>query len=271
MSDRCRWIIAGLLGLVLCPGLASQAPIHDCDRLAANPDDEEKVVDGIDWDLLDPDQAIPACEAAIRDNPGVLRFQFQLARASLKAETHNVGIPILIRLSDMGYVRATYALGLTYFEGEGVSRDYAKALRLYLVAARQGDRWAQNNLGYMYDEGYGVPEDDTEAVKWYRRAAEQGHARAQTNLGYMYDEGHGVSEDDVEAVKWYREAAEQGFAVAQNNLGFMYDDGRGIPEDDVEAVKWYRKAAVQGHARAQNNLGAMYDDGHGSRRTMSRR
>ena len=49
--------------LSLVPAQA-QAPETECDRLAAHPWDPEKVTDGVDWEDLDADRAIPVCEAA---------------------------------------------------------------------------------------------------------------------------------------------------------------------------------------------------------------
>ena len=103
-------------------------------------------------------------------------------------------------------------------------------------AAEQGNADAQYNLGGMYADGEGVTQDYAEAVRWYRQAAEQGLASAQYNLGGMYTIGDGVPEDDAEAVRWYRKAAEQEHASAQYNLGVMYTIGDGVPEDDAEAV-----------------------------------
>ena len=99
------------------------------------------------------------------------------------------------------------------------SGDYAKAVKMFRLAADQGIAPAQSNLGIMYAEGQGVPQDYSEAVKWYRLAADQGDATAQSNLGLMYAEGRGVTQDYAEAVKWYRLAADQGHAGAQFSLG----------------------------------------------------
>ena len=112
--------------------------------------------------------------------------------------------------------------------------DYAEAVKLFLLAAQQGDASSQYNLGVMssyYHPGWRtnvLPRDDVEAVRWYRLAAEQGHALAQHNLGLMYANGEGVPQDYVEVVRWYRLAAEQGLARAQNNLGVMYVKGEGV-------------------------------------------
>ena len=123
-----------------------------------------------------------------------------------------------------------------------------------LERAKAGDAIAQLALGRMYFHGDGVTQDYAQALKWWRSPAEQGHAEAQSGLGVMYATGQGVEQDYAEAVKWSRKAAEQGDARAQSNLGVMYECGDGVKQDYAEAVKWYRKAAEQGDARGQDLL-----------------
>ena len=77
---------------------------------------------------------------------------------------------------------------------------------------------SQLNLGNCYYNGDGVTQDYAEAVKWYHKAAEQGYAPAQCTLGYCYAYGEGVTKSITEAVKWYRKAAAQGFELAKENL-----------------------------------------------------
>ena len=57
------------------------------------------------------------------------------------------------------------------------------------VQAEQGHSKAQYNLGLLYYNGRGVRKDYKEAVKWYRRSAEQGHSKAQFNLALRYANG----------------------------------------------------------------------------------
>ena len=154
-------------------------------------------------------------------------------------------------------------LGEKYYNGDGVEKDYEKAVEYYEKAAELENAAAQNNLGLCYENGHGVLQDYKEAVKWYRKAAEQGNTVAQYNLGHCYANGIGVPRDHKEAVKWYRKAAEQGDTAAQNNLGGCYANGRGVPQDYKEAVKWYRKAAEQGDADAWYKLGVCYAHGCG--------
>ncbi len=56
--------------------------------------------------------------------------------------------------------------------------DYATALEEWLPLTEQGDAAAQISLGVMYEYGEGVTQDYAEAMKWYRLAAEQGDSNA---------------------------------------------------------------------------------------------
>lgn len=162
--------------------------------------------------------------------------------------------------------------------------DYATALRVYSVAAEQGNGPAQYILGWMYDHGEGVPQDYVAAAKWYRMAALQKEvlvtadgkdirAEAQYQLGFLYFQGHGVQQNFTEALKWFRTAAEAGEADAELWLGIVLrsDGGKAddfricpkCPADDAAALKWLRKAADQGVPEARSNLGFMYENGEG--------
>ena len=88
-------------------------------------------------------------------------------------------------------------------------------------AAEQGDASAQLALGLMYYQGTGVSQDYAQAIAWIRKAAEQGNLEAQTTLGMLYELGEGITHDYVQAAAWFRKAAEQGHASAQLSLGLL--------------------------------------------------
>ena len=73
--------------------------------------------------------------------------------------------------------------------GEGMARDYIRAVRLYCTAAAQGNVEAQYQLGWLYANGRGVPRDDALAAAWFQRAAEQDDAHARRMLALMDVEG----------------------------------------------------------------------------------
>ena len=85
-----------------------------------------------------------------------------------------------------------------------------EGLKLLMANADKGDAQAQFNLGLLYQRGDGVPKDYGKAVSWYRKSAEQGDPFGQLYFGICYAQGWGVVRDYGEAAKWYRLSAEQG-------------------------------------------------------------
>ena len=90
--------------------------------------------------------------------------------------------------------------------------------------AEQGNVYAQNNLGNRYSTGEGVTQNYAEAVRWYRLAAEQGHANAQNNLGGSYVTGEGVPKNNVRAYMWWSIAAAQGLEEARRSTDMVAND-----------------------------------------------
>ncbi|HMW54151.1 MAG TPA: transglycosylase SLT domain-containing protein [Accumulibacter sp.] len=71
--------------------------------------------------------------------------------------------------------------------GEGVPRDYARAVKLYCDGARMGDSEAQFSLGWMYANGRGVDRNDALAAYFFSLAAKQGHLQSQKMQRFVGD------------------------------------------------------------------------------------
>jgi hypothetical protein len=186
-------------------------------------------------------------------------------------------------LAEEGSAGAQHNLGVTYYKGQGVPRDYLEALKWFRKAAEQNYPEAQFNIGVMYEYGQGVATDDAEAGNWYYKAASQGLTDAQYRLGLMCEDESGADPAEIEveaardlaevaaaATDWYRLAAEQGHADAQFRLGQHYRysgpgaGGNSATEKDyAEAARWYREAAIRGHHSARFSLGTMLMNGEG--------
>lgn len=182
-----------------------------------------------------------------------------------------------------------------YYYGDGVAKDYLKALEYFEKAYDYGSGDAANMIGTMHKEGHGVSVNNENEFIWMKRAAELGSVSGQVNLANCYHEGRGTNQDYslarqwyttaadsgndyaateagkiameicyyVEAVKLFRQAAENGYADAQNRLGARYFNGQGVKKDKDEAMVWFTKAAEQGHIKAQCNVGECYYYGDG--------
>ena len=72
-----------------------------------------------------------------------------------------------------------------YEHGEGVTRNYAKAVDMYCQAAAAGSVDALYALGWMYANARGVAKDEGAASLIFEMAAQRGSAHARQLLVYM--------------------------------------------------------------------------------------
>ncbi|UVW27577.1 tetratricopeptide repeat protein [Massilia sp. H6] len=136
--------------------------------------------------------------------------------------------------------------------------NYALALKEIGPLARSGHADAQHLLGLMYYMGRGVARDYEQAFSWHYKAARQGKADAQYVVGAMYYTGNSVPQDQRHAVTWFRKAAEQGHGAAQHALGLMYRyQQAGMPLDKVLAYMLWNLAAASGNRNAAEQRAAI--------------
>jgi hypothetical protein len=138
------------------------------------------------------------------------------------------------------------------------AQHYDVALREITPLAKAGNADAQHLLGLMYYMGRGVKRDYKTALEWHRKAALQGKADAQYVVGAMYYTGNTVPQDQKTAVLWFRRAAEQGHADAQHALGLMYRyHVAGMPQDMVIAYMLWNLSSAGGNSNATDQRAAI--------------
>lgn len=195
------------------------APVTDCDKYAANSLDPQRKTAGVNFTQLNPSLAVPACESALQQFPNSARLSYQLARAYQRAGKFDAAATQYQSAMEHGSAFAEAGLGLLYMLGQGVRRDFSKAVSLFRESADKGVASAQNALGFVYAHGQGVTKDLEQSVTGYRKAAEQGVPNAQLNLGIAYEEGSGgVKQDFDQAAFWYGKAAAVGLEDARKRL-----------------------------------------------------
>lgn len=190
---------------------------------------------------------------------------------AIKANEQKDFRTVLSELIPMAESKDTFALstlGFMYETGEGVDRDYEKAMKYYRQAADLGLDVAQLNTGRMFSNGKGVTKNQDEAIKWYRMAADQGLSDAQFDLALALESG-GRIEDLMEAIPLYQKSADQGNFKAQVNLGLWYKNTNGVFQDDGKAFSLFKKAAEQGNTAGQFNLAEMYKNARGTSINLS--
>jgi WD40 repeat protein len=251
------------------PAAATRAPILDCDRLAADPNNPDSVVRDRDFEDVDHVKAVPACEEAARLYPQERRFAFQLARAHLFARQFDVAKPRLEALSRDGYAIATTYLGIALADSkkgslEGDAWAQTEAFRLIRQSADAGDALGAFFLAQFYAQGLGVAKDEAEALRWVRKAADAGSSMAMAYLAEQHETGKlGLTKSDAEAVTWLRKAADLGSTPSLYRLALMYREGLGVPRDETEAARLIQQADDRKKPKAMIDVGRRYGDGSG--------
>lgn len=157
-----------------------------------------------------------------------------------------------------GDTESMFALGnLFYFGTDGIKSDHQIAMSWYEKAAFRGVSKAtimRSRLGRGIDE-----------FRWLLLAAEQGDDYAQYEVGKTYYLGDRTRRDDAAAAKWFQMAAQKNNVGAIYFLGLMYRFGQAVPQDYKTAFTLFATAAEKGHRDARYELGRCYAEGEGSR------
>jgi TPR repeat protein len=109
-------------------------------------------------------------------------------------------------------------LGVSYFRGDAVAPDGAKARALFERACSAGSPDACNNLGAMREHAAaGNPERLFEAAQLYQQACDGGAALGCSNLGALYARGEGLDQNLDLARQLFSAACERGNDVGCGN------------------------------------------------------
>lgn len=168
-----------------------------------------------------------------------------------------------------------YNLGLFYYRGKPVERDYAKAEELFRQAASlNGEHYIA--LAEIYELGLGRDVNLGKAMEFYYRAAAEGNIGCWTrifNLKYVADhmadqildsEAYqdyqnylmeiSVNDNMDESMSYLRKSSRRGYIPAFMELSTYFMTPKYLNLDD--ALHWAETAAEKGYAPGMSNYGA---------------
>jgi TPR repeat protein len=105
---------------------------------------------------------------------------------------------------------AQASVAVSYEQGLGVPVDLIKAVEWYERAAAQGDDYSQTNLAKLYaTAGTAVKRDYAKAYRHGLQAAKQGNPTAQRNLGVMLlkEQGDDAKNNSAQILQWLNQLA----------------------------------------------------------------
>ncbi len=123
---------------------AATAPLSDCDRLAAHPEDPQRVAPGVERGQIDLPVAIAACERAAAAQGATPRFRYQLARLLFYANQNERAVAEMRRSADTGYPQAQFVFGTFITRGRpGAPTDVCLAESYWKRSAAGGRQAAR--------------------------------------------------------------------------------------------------------------------------------
>lgn len=166
-------------------------------------------------------------------------------------------------------VALRYKLGVMYFNGEEVERNYQKAFYWMDKAAAggYGDSNCRYYLGRMYEKGLGVKNDYVKARKFYDAASRAGNVKAKVKLADLYRRGLGCKKNPEGAMNLYIEAREMGSLDAKMGIADLYLNGEGVAKDEAQAFGLYTELAKKGNDKAKYSLAYCYQNGFGTEKS----
>lgn len=134
----------GLIVAALLAGASGAPPVSDCDRLAANPEDPDRIAPPVPQAAIDLPRAIAACEAAVARDPADARARYQLSRVLSYAGQSARGVAEMKRAADDGYRQAQFVYGLVIERKRpDAPADICVAEPYWLKSARAGRQAAR--------------------------------------------------------------------------------------------------------------------------------
>ncbi len=181
-----------------------------------------------------------------------------------------------------------YNKGLSYYNADGVKRDFEKALEFFLEAANAEYVPAMEKLGYMHEMGLGTSCNPETAGLWFSVAAQKGSSIARKyidGVGHLdeeavhsllpadavseYEQGmarfYGIREiqDYDLAFEHFSASAELACGRGYYGMGVCCLHGKGTEQDYKKAAQHFEKALELGCLDAADKLVLLYSGEYG--------
>lgn len=158
--------------------------------------------------------------------------QFKYGNHFLSGKSHNEALHWMLSASKQGVVEAMKSAADILCDGIGVNEDKEHAYRLYIEAAKKGNKESQ----FIVAEQAYHNKQYKEARFWYQKCDEG--VESKYKLGLLYENGLGTEKNNAKAESYYKKAAKSGHFKAQIKLCQILDE----KGNKKEAFHWWKIA-----------------------------
>ena len=228
---------------------------------------------------FDPDYQ-KLIEAEIIVPPAPQKNFYQLGQDAENSGDYNSAINFYLKARDEdNNADVNFRLGWCY---DSIN-DLVKAYPYYLKAANLGNTWAMNNLSVLYFNGKGVSQDYAKGREWLQQAVNNGNEHARYWMGrYIFYGQFGYNKNRYAGEDYIKQAAYNDNIDAMLFLGgrgkvtrygntfnspsiksisdckLVLRSGLDNAKDANECAKWYLMAANKGNIEAIFQLGFIH-------------
>jgi TPR repeat protein len=160
---------------------------NECDLLAAEQDNDVHVP-GVEFDKIDVERAIPACQRAVTADPQNPRLLHNLGRSLDRAGRYREAVSQYAQATSLGNAWSMNNLGVMYLHARGTDLDVLHGVRLLRAAAQQNN--PQALINYLDTDFMSLFEEEP-----LRKVLQ----RVLTAKGYLPTDATEVSNDTLRA------------------------------------------------------------------------
>ncbi len=162
---------------------------------------------------------------------------------------------------------ADYQTGLNAYK----AKDYATAMREWLVEAERGHPGAMKDLSYLYELGLGTPQNADKAIEWLTQAIPAFEADAR-NPAYMTDYRNTAANfareipKIIEGIRLRAQAKQQSGKAQTSNQNYSGNEAgvRAVKEKEYAlAMNEFLRGFRSGEYNAGANIAYLYQHGFG--------
>ncbi len=112
--------------------------------------------------------------------------------------------------------------------------NFGKAQIKNYEGALRGDPKALNVMGTYYESGNGLPKDYDRAIHWYTLAADKGNSNAQYHLAVLYNK---AKDNPLRAYYWFEVARLCGFNITALHQDYILRLTERLSERQIKAAQ----------------------------------